>query len=98
LTEDKYKSEDMMAKCKAFDENVNKVLGEAYNHDDFKDNPDMSDMDTPIYDMYKDNDKGAYSQVASIDDVSPDTYDCYVHTEVELLIGDKVMSGKVKEE
>ena len=86
----------MKAKCKAFDENVNKVLGKAYNPDDFKDNPDMSDMDTPTYDMYEDNDKGAYSQVPDIDDVSPDTYNCYVGTEVELSIGDKVMSGKVK--
>jgi hypothetical protein len=56
----------------------------------------MSDMDTPTYDMYEDNDKGASSQVPDIDDVSPDTYDHYVGTEVELSIGDKVMSGKVK--
>jgi hypothetical protein len=39
LTEDEYKSENMKAKCKAFDENVIKVLGKAYNPDDFKDNP-----------------------------------------------------------
>jgi hypothetical protein len=56
----------------------------------------MLDMDTPIYDMYEDNDKGTYSQVLDIHDVSPDTYDCYVGAEVELLIGDMVMSGKVK--
>ncbi len=55
----------------------------------------MSDMDTPTYDMYKDNDKRVYSQVPDIDDVSPDTYDCYVGTEVELSLGD-VMTGKVK--
>jgi hypothetical protein len=29
LTEDEYKSEDMKAKCRAFDDNVNKVLGKA---------------------------------------------------------------------
>ncbi len=96
LTEDRYKSEDMRAKWKAFDENVNKVLGKAYNPDDFKDNLDMLDVDTPTYNMYKDDDKEAYSQVLDIDDVSPDTYNCYVGNEVELLIGDKVMSGKVK--
>jgi hypothetical protein len=72
------------------------VLGKAYNPDDFKDNLDMLDVDTPTYNMYKDDDKEAYSQVLDIDDVSPDTYDCYVGNEVELLIGDKVMSGKVK--
>jgi hypothetical protein len=32
---------------------------------------------------YKDNDEGAYSQVPDIDDVSPDTYDHNVDTEVE---------------
>jgi hypothetical protein len=53
-------------------------------------------MDTPTYDMYEDDDEGAYSQVPDIDDVSPDTYNCYVGTEVELSIRDKVMSGKIK--
>jgi hypothetical protein len=66
LTEDKYKSEEMKAKNKALDENVNKVLGKAYNPaDNFNNDPDMSDMDTPTYDMYEDN-KGAYSQVPDI--------------------------------
>jgi hypothetical protein len=54
----------------------------------------MLDMDTPTYDMYED--KGVYSQVLDIDDVSPDTYDCCVGAKVELSIGEKVMSGKVK--
>jgi hypothetical protein len=60
------------------------------------DNPDMLDMDTHTYDMYTDNEEGAYSHVPDIDDVSPDTYNHCVGAEVELLIGDKVMSGKVK--
>jgi hypothetical protein len=48
LTDNKYKSEDMKAKNKALDENVNKVLCKAYNPaDNFNDDPDMSDMDTP---------------------------------------------------
>jgi hypothetical protein len=72
------------------------VLGRAYNLANFKDNVDMLNMDTPTYNMYKDDDKETYSQVLDIDDVSPDTYDCYVGNEVELSIGDKVMSGKVK--
>jgi hypothetical protein len=57
----------------AFDENLNKVLSKAYNPDDFKDDPDMLDMGTPTYDMYKDDDEGAYSQIPDIDDVYPDT-------------------------
>jgi hypothetical protein len=32
----------------------------------------------------------------TFDDVSPDTHDCHVGAEVELSIGDKVMSRKVK--
>ncbi len=96
LTEEKYKSEGMKAKHKIFDENVNKVLREAYNPDDFKDNPDMLDMDTPTYDMYEDNDKGAYSKYQILMEFSPDTYDCSVGAEVELSIGNRVMSWKVK--
>ncbi len=96
MTEERYKNEDIKAKCKAFGENVNKVLGKACNPDDFKDNLNMLDMDTPTYNMYEDNDKGAYSQVVDIDGVSHNTYNCYVGAEVELLIGDKVMSGKVR--
>ena len=33
--------------------------------------------------------------VPDIDDADPDTHDCYVGAEVELLIGDQVMSGIV---
>jgi hypothetical protein len=87
LTEDEYyKSEDMKLKCKAFLMKMStKCLAkQAYNPDDFKADHDMSDMDTPTYDMYKDNDERANSQVLDIDDVSPDTYDHFVGTEVEL--------------
>jgi hypothetical protein len=72
------------------------VLNKATNQGRMSDDPDMLDMDTPTYDMYEDDDEGAYSQVPEFDDVCPDTYNCYVITEVELPIGDKVMSGKVK--
>jgi hypothetical protein len=57
----------------------------------------MLDMDTPTYVMYEDEDKGVYSQVPDFVEVSHNTYDCYVGAELELSIGDKVMSGKVKQ-
>ncbi len=72
------------------------MLDESYNPDDFKDDPDMSDMDTPTYDMYEDNDEGVYSQVPGTNDVSPETYNHYVGAEVKLSIGDKVMCVKVR--
>jgi hypothetical protein len=49
----------------------------------------------PTYESYEDDDDGAYVPVSDIDDADPDTHDCYVGTEVNLSIGDEVMSGKV---
>jgi hypothetical protein len=45
--------------------------------------------------VYKDNDDGAQAHIPDIDDAHPDTIDCYIGAKVELLIGDKSMSGKV---
>jgi hypothetical protein len=49
----------------------------------------------PTYKSYEDNDDSAYLPVSDIDNADPDTHDCYVGAEVNLLIGAKVMSGKV---
>jgi hypothetical protein len=51
-------------------------------------------ISTPTYESYKDDDNGAYVPVLDIDDADPKTHDPYVGAEVNLLIGDKVMSGK----
>jgi hypothetical protein len=97
LTPDELKCEDHKAKQKAFDVKVNEALGDTFQVEDFKDNPDLSDIETPTYESYEDDDDGAYIPVLDIDDTDPDTHDCYVGAEVNLLIGDKVMSGKVRQ-
>jgi len=96
LNEDELMSEDKKAKRKAFDENVHKVLGDAFRPEDFKDDPDMSDIDTPTYEAYEDDADGACEYIPDIDDADPDTHDRYVGAEVQMSIGDKVMSGKVQ--
>ena len=96
LTDDERKDENEKAKRKAFDANVHKVLGDSFKYKDFQDDPDMSEIDTPTYETYEDDDDGAIPPVPDIDDVDPDTHDRYVGAEVELSIGDKVMSGKVR--
>jgi len=96
LTEDEIMSEDEKAKRKAFDAKVNEKLGEGFKYQDFKDDPDLSDIDTPTFDMYEDDDDGTNEPILDIDDADPDTLDRYVGAEVELSIGDTVMSGKVR--
>ena len=51
---------------------------------------------TPSFELYKDDDDGTQDHVPDIDDADPDMYDQYVGAEVELLQGDRVMTGKVK--
>ena len=50
----------------------------------------------PSFDLYKDEDEGPQSHIPDINEAHPDTHDRYVSAKVELLIGDLVMSGKVK--
>jgi hypothetical protein len=80
-------------KQKAFNVKIPEALGDAFWVEDFKDDPDLSDIEIPTYKSYKDDDDGAYIPVSDIDDTDPNN--CYVGTEVNLSIGDKVMSGKV---
>jgi hypothetical protein len=95
LTPDELKSEDHKALRKAFNTKVHAALGDAFQIEDFKDDPYLSDIETPTYESYEDDDDGAYVPVSDIDDADPDTHDRYIGTEVNLLIGEKVMSGKV---
>jgi hypothetical protein len=95
LMPDELRSEDHKALQKAFDTKVHAALGDAFQIEDFKDDPDLSDIETPMYASYEDDDDGAYVPVSDIDEADPDTHDHYVGTEVNLSIGDKVMSGKI---
>jgi hypothetical protein len=91
---DELKCEDRKAKRKAFDVKVNEALADTFRVEDFKDDPDLSDIKTPTYESYKDDDDGAYITVLDIDDADPNTHDCYVGTEVNLLIKEKSCQEK----
>ncbi len=97
LMPNELKSEDHKALQKAFNTKVHAALGDAFQIEDFKDDPDLSDIKKPMYESYKDDNDGAYIPVSDIDDADPNTHDCYIGAEVNLSIGDKVMSGKVRQ-
>jgi hypothetical protein len=63
LMPDELKSEDHKAKRKAYDVKVHEALGDAFQVEDFKDDPDLSDIETPTYESYEDDDDSAYVPV-----------------------------------
>ena len=57
----------------------------------------MESFDTPTFESYSDNDDGDSTPVPDADDEGDaDTHDQYVGAEVNLPIGNKMMSGKVR--
>ena len=86
----------MMARRRDFDQKVQQLLGESFDFDVLKTNPDFADIETPSFEPYADDHDGEHPSVPDIDDADPDMYDAYICAEVELLIGDRVMAGKVK--
>jgi hypothetical protein len=63
--------------------------------DDFKDDPDFSDFETPTFEPYVDEEVYA-SRMLDIDDVDDvDTSDQYIGAQVRVPIGDEIQSGKV---
>ena len=64
--------------------------------DVLKSDPDFADLETPLFELYANEHEGEHSFVPNIDEADPDTYDTYIGAEVELLIGDSVMTSKVK--
>jgi hypothetical protein len=60
LMPNELKSEDHKALRKAFDTKVHIALGDAFQIEDFKDDPDLSDIEMPTYESYEDDDDGAY--------------------------------------
>ena len=77
---------------------MQQLLGDSFNYDVMKSNPHFANLDMPLFEPYADDHNGEHSQVPDIDNVDPKTYDVYVGTKVGLLIGDKVMTGKVKQQ
>ena len=71
-------------------------MGESFDFDVLKTDPDFVDIEMPLFEPYANDHEGDHPPVPDIDDADPDTYDTYIGAEVELLIGDRVMSGKVR--
>jgi hypothetical protein len=75
-----------------FDIAVEKKLGISMTKDDFKDDPDFTNFETPTCEPYEDDEVPA-SKMSDIDDV--DNYDQYGVTQVRVPIGDEIWTGKV---
>ena len=96
----------MKAKQIEFTGMVNAALGDGFNDEDFVNDPEFEHLGTPLYPSYADDDDdddddgGETPQAPDADDAnaSPDadTYDQYVGAYVNLPIGDKMLSAKVR--
>jgi hypothetical protein len=42
---------------------VHAALGDAFKIEDFKDDPDLSDIEMPTYESYEDDNDGAYTSL-----------------------------------
>ena len=91
LTQEEWDSPTEKEKRRQFDEQVEEVLGESVEEQDYADDPDIV---TPSYETYEDDDDQKVVQVPDVDDV-PD-FDMYLDAEVMLPKGDKQLTGKVK--
>ena len=88
--------EDVKRQRQIFDSNVRSFLGAAITLKEMASDPNMVDANTPLFELYEDDNHGTQDHIPDIDDADPDMYDQYVGAEVELLQGDRVMTGKVK--
>jgi hypothetical protein len=50
--------ETMKQKRHTFTEKVNAVLGDGFKYEDFVNDPELEDLQTPIYPAYADDDNG----------------------------------------
>ena len=98
LMPDEWKDTDMVTWHCNFDQKVQQLLSNSFDLDVLKTDPDFVDLEMPLFEPYADDHDGEHLFVPDIDDASPDTYDTYIGTEVELWIGDRVMAGKVRQQ
>jgi hypothetical protein len=98
LTPDEMADKTMKQKRHTFTEKVNAVLGDGFKYKDFANDPELEDLQTPIYPAYSDDDDGEMHVTPDADDDTDDvdTYDQYVGATVTLPIGDKMMSARVR--
>jgi hypothetical protein len=91
LTQEEWDSATGKEKCRHFDEQVEEVLKESVEEQDYADDPTIV---TPSYEPYEDDDDQKVVQVPDVDDV-PD-FDVYLDAEVLLPKGDRQLTAKVK--
>ena len=84
MTQDEWAEPDLKRQRQEYDEKVHKALGDSFNIEDFENNPELADIETPMYDKYEDDDGDHQPAIPDIDDANPDTHDRYVGSEVEL--------------
>jgi hypothetical protein len=73
LTPDELADETMKQKRDAFTDKVNSVLGDGFKCEDFASDPELEDLQTPLYPRnYADDDDGETSPMPDVDD-EPDT-------------------------
>ena len=98
LTEDEKMDPDEIEERKAFNKIISKKLGGPLKIGQFKDDPELADMETPSFLPYEDDETKPNIQpdMDEMDEDDPDTYDQYVGATVKLPIGDKFVAGKVR--
>ncbi|KAI2496194.1 Reverse transcriptase (RNA-dependent DNA polymerase) [Fragilaria crotonensis] len=96
LTADELADETMTKNRREFTEKVNAILGDGFKYEDFASDPELETFETPTYQHYSDDGDGELTPhvLDADDDVDVDTHDQYVGAEVNLPIGDRMMSGK----
>jgi hypothetical protein len=93
LTEDEANDPVQNKGMEAFDEKILSKLGELAVTKDFSEDVDV---ETPIYEPYKDDGDGGMDPLPDRDDADPEIFDNYVGSEVLLPHRDKRVSGRVK--
>jgi hypothetical protein len=98
LTPDKKADKTMTKERERFKDLVEKLLGDSFKYEDFSNDLELKDLDTPSFEPYGDDKKEAPSGFPDNDDnnADPDAYVVYVGSKVELPIGNAMMNAKVR--
>ena len=94
LTPDEMALPDEVKAREVFDEKVGEILGTEMEIGDIEDD----EVETPVFEPYKDNVDGKIDQAKDADDeeVTPEEMDGYLGATVLLPLGDKMVSGRVR--
>ena len=99
LTEDEKMDPDEIEERKEYNRTISKRFGGPLKIGDFKNDPELIDMETPSFLPYEDDETKPNIQPDRDDmkdDADPDTYDQYVGATVTLPRGDQNVAGKVR--